>query len=238
MLALPEWSERTSVGVPLPSHDAGIDLVAVKHDGPRVAILCKTRSGDGSVTTKHVQQFAGAAPSSVFAERWMVAEARRSAATEDPAAVADVTFLDFEASLAEARDEAREREPSATEPDPGRRRSLSVAGVEAVPILASPEWLDSASLRRFQWIGLLAEGKRLPHEQGALPHRPREALRRLPRRGQGRRAVLQERTSRLFGELLRGRLPRQLLSPTSSSPRASPTAVRSCAWPRPRERCG
>ncbi len=32
--------------------------------------------------------------------------------------------------------------------------------VEAVPILGSPEWLDSANLRRFQWTGVLAEGKR------------------------------------------------------------------------------
>ena len=90
----------------------------------------------------------------------MVAEARRSAATEGAAAVADVTFIDFEASLAEARDEARERERSATEPDPGTAMQPSVAGVEAVPILAAPEWLDSASLRRFQRTGLLAEGKR------------------------------------------------------------------------------
>ncbi len=104
------------VGVPLPSHDAGIDLVAVKRDGSCVAMQCKARSGDGSVTTKQVQQLAGAAPASVFTERWMVAEARRSAATEDAAAVADVTFIDFEAALAEARDSAREH--SATEPDP------------------------------------------------------------------------------------------------------------------------
>jgi type III restriction enzyme len=33
-------------------------------------------------------------------------------------------------------------------------------GVEAVPILGSPERLDSANLRRFQWTGVLAEGKR------------------------------------------------------------------------------
>ena len=97
-----EWPERTSVGVPLPSQDVGIDLVAVKRDGSRIAIQCKARSDDGSVTTKHVQQFAGATPASVFAERWFVAEARRSAATEDAAAVAEVTFVDFEAALAEA----------------------------------------------------------------------------------------------------------------------------------------
>src|SRR5438552_3907205 len=39
-------------------------------------------------------------------------------------------------------------------------RGASAAGVEAVPILGSPEWLDSAHLRRFQWTGVLAEGKR------------------------------------------------------------------------------
>jgi type III restriction enzyme len=33
-------------------------------------------------------------------------------------------------------------------------------GVEAVPILSSPEWLDSANLRRFQWTGIVAEGGR------------------------------------------------------------------------------
>ena len=113
-----EWPERTTAGVPLPSHDAGIDLVAVKHDGSRVAIQCKARSGGGAVTTTQVQKFAGAAPSSVFAERWMVAEAGRSAATEDAAAVAGVTFVDFEAALADARDSALERERSAARPDP------------------------------------------------------------------------------------------------------------------------
>ena len=33
-------------------------------------------------------------------------------------------------------------------------------GVAAVPILGSPEWLDSARLRRFQWTGLVAKGRR------------------------------------------------------------------------------
>jgi len=39
-------------------------------------------------------------------------------------------------------------------------RGAGAAGVEAVPILGSPEWLDSTQLRRFQWTGLVAEGKR------------------------------------------------------------------------------
>jgi SOS-response transcriptional repressor LexA len=39
-------------------------------------------------------------------------------------------------------------------------RGSGVPGVEAVPILGSPEWLDSGNLRRFQWTGIVAEGKR------------------------------------------------------------------------------
>jgi len=33
-------------------------------------------------------------------------------------------------------------------------------GTAPVPILATPEWLDSVYMRRFQWTGILAEGKR------------------------------------------------------------------------------
>jgi hypothetical protein len=39
-------------------------------------------------------------------------------------------------------------------------RGAGPAGVEPVPILGNPDWLDSANLRRFQWTGILAEGKR------------------------------------------------------------------------------
>jgi hypothetical protein len=39
-------------------------------------------------------------------------------------------------------------------------RGAGVSGVEAVPILGSPEWLDTAHLRRFQWTGIVADGKR------------------------------------------------------------------------------
>ncbi|MBX3349008.1 MAG: DEAD/DEAH box helicase family protein [Nitrospira sp.] len=39
-------------------------------------------------------------------------------------------------------------------------RGVGVGGVEPVPILGSPEMLDSATLRRFQWTGVLADGKR------------------------------------------------------------------------------
>ena len=39
-------------------------------------------------------------------------------------------------------------------------RGVGVGGVEPVPVLGNPEWLDSANLRRFQWTGVLADGKR------------------------------------------------------------------------------
>ena len=39
-------------------------------------------------------------------------------------------------------------------------RGAGSAGVQSVPILGSPDWLDTANLRRFQWTGIIAEGKR------------------------------------------------------------------------------
>lgn len=39
-------------------------------------------------------------------------------------------------------------------------RGVGSSGVQAVPILGNPEWLDSALLRRFQWTGIKADGKR------------------------------------------------------------------------------
>lgn len=39
-------------------------------------------------------------------------------------------------------------------------RGVGVGGTEPVPILGNPEWLDSANLRRFQWTGVIGDGKR------------------------------------------------------------------------------
>ncbi len=39
-------------------------------------------------------------------------------------------------------------------------RGVGSAGVKAVPVLDNPEWLDTANLRRFQWSGIVANGKR------------------------------------------------------------------------------
>ena len=41
-----------------------------------------------------------------------------------------------------------------------RSAASSSAGVEAVPILGNPEWLDTENVRRFQWTGIVANGKR------------------------------------------------------------------------------
>ena len=44
-----------------------------------------------------------------------------------------------------------------------------------------------------------------PHEQGALPHRSREAVRRLPRSVEGRGPLVQERAARVLCDVLRGK---------------------------------
>ena len=81
----------------------------------------------------------------------MVAEARRNVATEKAAARADVSFIDLEAALGEARDAAQDRQRPATEQTPdgdaagGRGRCrwrvreqkiVSMTGRLPTPILA------------------------------------------------------------------------------------------------------
>lgn len=39
-------------------------------------------------------------------------------------------------------------------------RGAGAAGVDAVPILGKPDWLDTVNLGRFQWTGLVAAGRR------------------------------------------------------------------------------
>ena len=39
-------------------------------------------------------------------------------------------------------------------------RGASDVGIKAVPILGKPEWLNSGEMRRFQWTGIIADGKR------------------------------------------------------------------------------
>lgn len=47
------------------------------------------------------------------------------------------------------------------------------ASVEAVPVLSNPEWLDTMNLRRFQWTGIVADGKRC-HTNKVPCHSPLE----------------------------------------------------------------
>ncbi len=39
-------------------------------------------------------------------------------------------------------------------------RSSSGSGVAPVPVLANPEWLDTAHMRPFQWTGIIGDGKK------------------------------------------------------------------------------
>ena len=39
-------------------------------------------------------------------------------------------------------------------------RNSAGSGTTPVPILGTPEWLDSLSMRRFQWTGIVADGKK------------------------------------------------------------------------------
>jgi len=39
-------------------------------------------------------------------------------------------------------------------------RGVGLSGAQPVPILGEPQWLDTADLRRFQWTGVTAKGKR------------------------------------------------------------------------------
>ena len=59
----------------LEPYDDGIDLIAEKTDGRRVAIQCKALS-DGNVTTTMIQKFAGKA--NKFDERWLVTSAQQT----------------------------------------------------------------------------------------------------------------------------------------------------------------
>ena len=91
----------------LEPYDDGIDLIAEKTDGRRVAIQCKALS-DGNVTTTMIQKFAGKA--NRFEERWLVTTAQQTAANARALQECDVLWKDALAELPHALlpgDEAR-----------------------------------------------------------------------------------------------------------------------------------
>jgi type III restriction enzyme len=52
-------------------------------------------------------------------------------------------------------------------------RGVGSTGLRPLPILGDPEWLDTATLRRFQWTGLVADGKK-SHTTRVPCHSPLE----------------------------------------------------------------
>ena len=71
--ALRDYPKLAEYG--LERYDDGIDLIAEKTDGRRVAIQCKALS-DGNVSTTMIQKFAGKA--NKFDERWLVTTAQQT----------------------------------------------------------------------------------------------------------------------------------------------------------------
>ena len=92
----------------LDPYDDGIDLIAEKTDGRRVAIQCKALS-DGNVTTTMIQKFAGKA--NRFDERWLVTTAQQTVTNARTLQECNVVWKDALAELPQAllaHDEPRE----------------------------------------------------------------------------------------------------------------------------------
>ena len=83
----------------LEPYDDGIDLIAEKTDGRRVAIQCKALS-DGNVTTTMIQKFAGKATK--LDERWLVTTAQQTFANARTLQECNVLWKDALAELPHA----------------------------------------------------------------------------------------------------------------------------------------
>ena len=96
------WALRDYPGLSelgLEPHDDGIDLIAEKTDGRRVAIQCKALS-EGNVTTTMIQKFAGKA--NRFEERWFVTTAQQTASNARTLQECNVLWKDALAELPHA----------------------------------------------------------------------------------------------------------------------------------------
>ena len=103
--ALRDYPRLSELG--LEPHDDGIDLIAEKTDGRKVAIQCKALS-DGNVTTTMIQKFAGKA--NRFEERWLVTTAQQTVANARTLQECNVLWKDALAELPHAllaREESR-----------------------------------------------------------------------------------------------------------------------------------
>ena len=72
------WPNRNQYFPGSTNLDLGIDNVGVREDGSIVAIQCKARSGDSTLTTSDLGTFAMTASHDVWAERWVVSNSKFS----------------------------------------------------------------------------------------------------------------------------------------------------------------
>ena len=105
----PNWPGRAEHG--LPFEDYGIDLVAETITGRTIAIQCKARSANGTVTPKAIREFAGAARD-YYDERWLVTNAEPGRGAVDALATSGVIWKNiFDEAAAEPSADEDEDDP-------------------------------------------------------------------------------------------------------------------------------
>ena len=139
----------------LDPYDDGIDLIAEKTDGSRVAIQCKALS-DGNVTTTMIQKFAGKA--NRFDERWLVTTAQQTVTNARTLQECNVVWKDALAELPQAL--LAHDEPREDSADP-RTAMQDEAVAECIKSLKNPppellaQWREEGSGARGSPRGLL-----------------------------------------------------------------------------------
>ena len=128
--ALRDYPRLTEFG--LEGYDDGIDLIAEKTDGRRVAIQCKALS-DGNVTTTMIQKFAGKA--NKFDERWFVTTAQQTTTNARVLQECNVLWKD---ALAELPHALVEPDGSVRESEDPRTAMQDEAVAECITSLRNP----------------------------------------------------------------------------------------------------
>ena len=128
--ALRDYPRLTEFG--LERYDDGIDLIAEKTDGRRVAIQCKALS-DGNVTTTMIQKFAGKA--NKFDERWFVTTAQQTTTNARVLQECNVLWKD---ALAELPHALVEPDGSVRESEDPRTAMQDEAVAECIRSLRNP----------------------------------------------------------------------------------------------------
>ena len=129
----------------LEPYDDGIDLIAEKTDGRRVAIQCKALS-DGNVTTTMIQKFAGKA--NKFDERWLVTSAQQTTTNARVLQECNVLWKDALADLPHA---LAARNGSVRDSDDPRTGMQDEAVAECLKSLRNPppellaQWREEGS---------------------------------------------------------------------------------------------